>query len=292
LFDKKENALYVNDLSSFRVRRIDLQGRNVKTFAGKCKGFLDGPGLGAHFSEISGIAKYHKWDELYVADSGNHRIRKITSNGAVSVFAGSDHVGSVDGDGTKAYFYRPYAIAIDQRCGDLFVSDFEAQKIRRITQQGKVTTIASQFAFSLPAGLCFVEKDECLYIADSGHNAIQKFDFRTGSVTTVAGTQKGFWDGDGTVAMFDKPWDVAYVARDDSLLVADRCNHAIRRIKFTGGKNCVVETVAGSGQCGLNDGPFLSARFNNPMFLCVDDSSGVCYVSDAYNHCIRHLPLG
>jgi len=265
-------------------------GGTVLTFTGSGEaGFLDGDKNSVQFNAPSGIAKYYKENTFFVTDCKNHRIRKISSTGVVSVFAGNGTASSVDGMGTNASFNYPYGIAIDQRNGDVYISDRDGNKIRKITQQGQVQTIAGNHLFSRPSGLCFSSAEECLYLADQYKHRIRKIDITSGKTTTLAGTgSSGYVDGDGTTAKFSQPCGVVLLGT--SLLVADTCNHRIRRINMTGSK-AYVGTLAGSGEKGCKDGELLSARFNLPFSVCVDEDAQVCYVADVGNNKIRSVSL-
>jgi len=143
--------------------------------------------------------------------------------------------------------------------------------------------------FYHPTGLCFSERDECLYVADQHNNRIRKINTITGVVSTVAGGELGFVDGPGTTAKFFHPLDVKLVDGDTSLLVADAGNNSIRHIKL--GNQDVVSTIAGSGVRGDKDGDALECRFNQPTSLCVDPTNNACYFTDYGNNKIRKLSL-
>jgi len=211
--------------------------------------------------------------------------------------------GSRDGVKLTASFHRPYGIAIDQRNGDMFVPDYGGHTIRKITQQGLVGTIAgkdgvrgfqdghaSSALFWSPAGLFFDVKERCLYIADSGNNRIRKLEMQTGMVSTIAGiTEKGYQDGDVSVAKFSDPCGVTLFTKDkaQSILVADSANNKIRKIQLEDGK-VTVKTIAGSA-VGSRDGKSLLARFNCPLSLCVHPFAPICFVADTQNNTIRQL---
>jgi len=161
---------------------------------------------------------------------------------------------------------------------------------------GHVVTLAAinPTFFYFPAGMCFSESDECLYVSDFGRHMIKKFDLKTGELTTVAGDatgKSGFKDGPGATAKFFHPIDVTWEGNHRSLLVADWGNHKIRRIKLPNrvGRGAHVETIAGCGAQGSKDGPALESQFYNPYSLCVDPSNNACYIADYRNHKIRKL---
>lgn len=174
---------------------------------------------------------------LYVADDINHRVRKITPAGTVSTLAGSA-LGSADGAGTAAQFNRPTGVALDAS-GNVYVADAKNHRIRKITPNGTVSTLAGStegFAegtstaarFSEPVGLA-VDASGNVYVADSDNSRIRKIT-PDGTVSTLAGGSAGFADGTATTARFRSPSGVAVDAAG-IVYVADRQNHSIRKIQ-------------------------------------------------------------
>lgn len=266
--------------------------QQVTTLAGSVQGFADGTGDKAQFRSPSGVA-VDASGNVYVADSANHKIRKISPEGAVTTVAGSTQ-GFADGTSAAAQFDTPNGVALDAS-GNIYVADTENQKIRKITPAGAVTTLAGStlgFAegtgnaaqFHLPYGLA-VDVSGNVYVADIGNNKIRKIS-SLGVVTTFAGTTQGFADGTGTSAQFDRPFSVALDA-SGNIYVADRNNHKIRKITPAG----VVTTLAGS-TLGFADGAAASAQFYLP-FGITTDASGNVYIADRDNHKIRKIsPTG
>jgi hypothetical protein len=177
--------------------------------------------------------------DLYVVDYGSHRIRKITPNGNVTTFAGSS-AGFTNANGTSAKFNGPRYIAVDSK-GNLYVSDTNSHRIRKITPRGDVTTFAGSSAgftnangtsakFNGPMGVA-VDPNDNLYVADNGNKAIRKIT-PSGDVTTFAGSGTiGSADGSGTSAQFNGPYGIVVYPNGD-LYVADYDNR-IRRIYNT-----------------------------------------------------------
>ena len=173
--------IYVSDWNNNVIRMIDPSG-NVTTFAGTGYGYADGDRLStAKFATPSGIA-VDKTGNVYVADYGNYKIRKIDLSGNVSTIAGSSS-GFADGAGSAAKFASTGALDVDET-GNLFVSDFMNHKIRKITSAGTVTTLAGSVAgFTNGPGLSArferargvaVDSYGNIYIADTDNHVIRK----------------------------------------------------------------------------------------------------------------------
>ena len=254
-------------------------GTNVSTFSGSTKGFANGTGTAAQFSEPSGIA-VDAAGNMYVADYKNHKIRKITPAGEVTTLAGSTQ-GFADGTGTAAQFNFPYGVAVDA-AGNVYVADSNNNKIRKITTNGVVTTFAGSTAgftngtstaakFDFPKGVA-VDIVGNVYIADYKNHKIRKIT-STGEVTTLAGSSSGFADGTGTAAKFDYPQGVT-VDVDGNVYVAGFNSHKIRKITSTG----EVTTLAGS-TFGFANGTGDAAKFGAPSGIAVD-AVGTVYVAE------------
>jgi VCBS repeat-containing protein len=266
----------------------------VTTLAGSgTAGFNDGTGMGAQFNLPVGVA-VDSSGNVYVADSSNHRIRKIDSDGVVSTLAGSGTAGSVDGTGTAAQFNSPWGVAVDSS-GNVYVVDRVNFNIRKITPGGVVTTLAgyanrkgkddgtgTEALFDAPTGAA-VDSSGNVYVADTLNHNIRKIT-PAGVVSTFAGSgTAGSADGTGTAAQFHYPCGVA-VDSSGNVYVADMENHNIRKITPAG----VVSTFAGSGTSGYGDGTSTAAQFNNPTGVAVD-SAGNVYVADSKNYRIRKI---
>jgi sugar lactone lactonase YvrE len=289
-----DGSLYVADTGNQRIRKISFDGKTVSTWAGDGQaGYVDGPASQARFNSPAGVA-VDKVGAVYVADNGNHRIRKISPDGSVSTLAGTGVAGSQDGQAGVATFQQPLRIAIGAS-GDVFVTD-ASHRIRRISPAGMVSTFAgtsqgykdgpaASAAFNIPYGL-MIDPTGVMYVADSGNHRIRKIS-TDGMVTTLAGSgTAGFLDGPASSAQFNAPmgltWSLGHI------VVADTANHRIRAVLADG----TVATIAGSGGQGASDGPGKQAAFNNPRGLAVDPSSGGVFVADLANHRIRKvMPL-
>jgi sugar lactone lactonase YvrE len=280
--------LYVADTyGNNKIRKIDNSG-NVTTIAGSIQGYADGQGTAALFYHPFAIT-IDSVGNLYVADSLNNRIRKIDIFRNVTTIAGSIQ-GYADGQGTAALFYKPNAIAIDS-VGNLYVVDSFNNRIRKIDTSGNVTTIAGSIQgyadgqgtaalFYNPCGIT-IDSSGNLYVADSENHKIRKID-TSRNVTTIAGSSRGYADGQGTAALFYNPYGIT-IDSSGNLYVTEGANHTIRKIDTS--RN--VTTIAGSSR-GYADGPGTAALFSIPSGITID-SSGNLYVADSQNNRIRKI---
>ena len=284
--------IYVADYSNNKIRKITSAGV-VTTLAGNgTAGSIDATGTNATFNGPVGLA-VDASGNVYVADVANHKIRKITPAGAVTTLAGSGTAGSVDATGTSASFNRPDGVAVDA-LGNVYVSDYVNNKIRKVTPGGVVTTFAGSNTpgysdgtgtaakFNLPLGVG-LDVSGNLYVADGNNNMIRKIT-SAGVVTTLAGSGVfGSTDAIGTSASFNNPTAVA-VDASGNVYVADQANNKIRIVTSAG----VVTTLAGNGTIGSIDATGTSASFNTPSGVALD-ASGVLYVGDNGNNKIRKI---
>ena len=279
--------VYVADLDNNKIRKITPEGA-VSTLAGSIKGYGDGPGADAKFQYPNGIA-VDASGNVYVADTFNHRIRKITPEGVVSTLAGSSY-GFADGTGAAAKFDNPVGVAVDAS-GYVYVADMDNNRIRKITPEGVVSTLAgSSLGFANGTGTAAkffhprdvaVDNSGNVYVADTYNGRIRKIT-PEGVVSTLAGSSLGFANGTGAAAKFDGPTGLA-VDASGNVYVADYFNDRIRKITPEG----VVSTLAGSRQ-GFADGTGAAAQFNYPRGVAVD-ASGNVYAADSNNHRIRKI---
>jgi len=294
----KAGNLYVADSSNHCIRKVSPQG-DVSTFAGTHhRGFADGPGNQAQFSAPAGIA-VDTAGNLYVADTGNHRIRKISPSGEVSTLAGSgETAGFADGAGHQARFHGPVGIAVDAE-GNLYVADAGNHRIRQVSPLGEVSTFAGSkegfvdcfktlAQFNNPSAVA-LDAAGNLYVTDTWNSRIRKVSPK-GDVSTVAGdSYGGLRDGPKNRAQFGGLSGIALDAAGN-LYVADTGNHRIRKVSPKGD----VSTLAGSGATGMDegggfaDGPGNRAQFKRPAGMALD-AAGNLYVADIDNHCIRKV---
>jgi sugar lactone lactonase YvrE len=288
----RAGTMYIAD--PHRIRKITAEG-NVFLVAGSgFDGSINGPGSDATFTNPSGIAA-DAAGNLYVTDTDNNLIRKITPAGIVTTIAGRGPATWQDGPGNMATFFLPMGIAVDAS-GNLYIGDTFNNCIRKITPDGLVSTLAgtnvggfadgtlATAAFARPVGLT-LDAAGNIYVADMNNHRIRKITV-AGVVTTFAGTGvAGAVDGTTTTATFNAPKAIT-IDVEGNFYVADAGNHIIRKITPGG----IVSTLAGAGTAGNANGVSAAAYFNDPSGL-VADTMGNLYVADAGNHTIRKIIL-
>jgi NHL repeat len=276
----------------------------VTTYAGNgLPNLINGDLHIAQFNSPTGICR-DRLGNIFIADGANQVIRKIDASGNVSTYAGTGIMGFRDGPSDSAQFNSPFDLCADES-GNIYVSDFENQRIRKIDRTGYVTTVAgtgtigyvdgscSSAQFNYPRGIVWVHTG-CLYIADSWNHRIRKINLATSTVSTFAGGgsaagvgSTGAWiDGADTSARFFTPCGLG-VDDKNNIYVADAYNHRIRKIDSSG----VVTTIAGNGASGSAAGGYVDgamgvATFNTPTEICWTARRGLL-IGDTYNNCVR-----
>jgi len=273
--DSRDGSIYVADKYNNVIRKI--YDGVVSTVAGNGeKGFKDGGASEAMFEYPTSVAVDTYNGALYVADSFNHRIRKISAEGIVSTLAGTGEKGALDGPASKATFTYPTSICVVEKDGSIYVSEEQNNKIRKVSTDGNVMTyagtgtkgcstgVAARALFNGPVGLAVDDFDGALYVADKNNHKIKKI--LNGVVSVFAGTgEKGCLDGPVAKATFNEPTDIAVDKSDGSVFVTDCKNRKIRKISPNG----IVTTVAGVGKSGCVNGHAKTAKFVNPSSIAV-----------------------
>ena len=290
-------AAYVADAGNETIRKITTAGV-VTTLAGTpgMRGSTDGTGADARFGSTGSVA-VDGAGNVYVADSRNATIRRVTAGGVVTTLAGTAaKFGSADGAGADARFDEPVGVAVDS-AGNAYVADQANATIRKVTPEGVVTTLAgtarmggsadgtgAAARFGLLGGVA-VDSAGNAYATDEAYATIRKVT-ANGVATTLAGTAGMFGSADGTgaAARFGSPFGVA-VDSAGNVDVSDFNNATIRKITAAG----VVTTLAGTPfMSGDADGTGSAARFRRPLGMAAD-SAGNVYVADAGNFIIRKV---
>src|SRR5690349_90404 len=299
--------LYVADNLNSTIRKIVLGSSTrditVSTFAGTpgVIGSNNGTGAAASFNGPYGLS-VDGAGNIYVADTFNHTIRKITSTRVVTTLAGTAGVyGAADGTGSAARFNTPTDITVNSAGTLLYVADYGNNEIRKITSTRVVSTLAGSVnnppggagyvdgtgraaRFSEPNGIAVA--GTTVYVSDA-NNTIRKIT-SAGVVTTLAGTPgvAGGADGTGAAAQFNHPSGIAADSKGN-VYVADLNNCTIRKIVAATG---VVTTLAGTARAqGYVDGTGPAARFTFPYAVAVDSAGSTVYVSDSFNQVVRKI---
>jgi len=264
-------------------RDPNLAGLNVTTFAGSAAGFAAGPRLSAKFNEPRGLATDAD-GVIYIADTANHRIRAIDPSGNTRVVAGTGAAGFTDGTAALAQFYSPTGVVVASD-GTLYVTDKDNHRIRSISPEGLVDTlagtgddnftdgVADAARFNHPWGIA-METDDILYVSDRDNDRVRK----------LTRGEDGAWTVGSLTDALDKPLGIA-ISTSGEVYVTEDGSHAVRRISNAGS----VDTLAGANATsGFADASGSAARFDSPQGLCLD-SSGHILVADTGNHRIRRI---
>lgn len=317
-------TLYVSDTVNHLIRMV--KDGQVTTYAGITltvddaglpQGTLiDGPSAESVFNQPAGLA-LDAQGNLYVADAGNHAIRKIASNGTVTTIAGNGVLGTGDGNGEEASFYAPLDVAVAAD-GTLYVADTLNHLIRKIDKNGNVSTLnapasrpvevqpgnlveagsykdgaLSEALFNEPSSIALDDKGN-LFVSDTGNQVIRYIDLKAQTVSTVAGAIQepayaenqlyaatGYQDGPAKQAMFNFPKGIAYTS-EGGLLIADELNHVIRYLLHG-----TVTTLAGTAnEYGQSNGINGFNAFHAPKDVALAPDDRIL-VADSYNNMIR-----
>jgi sugar lactone lactonase YvrE len=280
----------------------DVGAQIISTTAGNGANGFTGDGGPATLASLRGPfgSTFDEAGNLYFADSENYRIRKVAPNGTISTFAGS---GSpyFSGDGGLATVagINPEFLAFDP-AGNLYVSDWANHRVRRISANGVITTVAGNGLGGLgidegpataanvtyPTGVA-MDATGSLYIADSYYGRIRKVT-PAGMISRIAGTGVRGYSGDGGPALdaqLSQPYGMA-IDGAGNLFVADLDNNRIRKISAAG----VITTVAGTGAAGFSgdNGQAINAAILAPHDVAVD-GAGNLYIVDSGNSRIRKV---
>jgi len=304
-FDGSDN-MYIADYSNNRIRKVDTSG-NITTVAGTGGNMYSGDGGAATSAKLDEPVRVRvdSNGNLYIAVFGNHRIRKVDTNGIISTVAGTG-VNEYGGDGgaaTSAQIRHPRGIAFDAS-GNFYIADYWNHRIRKVDTNGIISTFAGtgEQGFSGDGGaaksakLLYPENivfyNNSLYIADSGNDRIRKIenvnssDSENRTITSIVGAD--IYNGDNILASTASlylPRNLSF-DRNGNLYIAEQKAHRIRKID-TSGK---ITTVAGNGTSGYSGdgGAAISAQINNPRGVLVDDAGNI-YISDISNSRIRKV---
>jgi cysteine-rich repeat protein len=300
-FDKL-GQIYLADSRNHRIRRINLDG-SITTVAGTGTAGYSGDGGAATNAQLN--LPRDVWvdgiGQIFIADTANHRIRRVTSQGRIDTVVGNGQAGR-EGDGGLAVAARlklPYGVTTDG-LGRIYIADRGNNKVRRVSVDGIISTIAGTGASGFqgdggpallailfsPTGL-WIDDSSQLYIADSENHRVRRVN-SAGTIETVAGNGIGDYAGDGALARnasLQLPSRIA-VGSDQQLYIADSGNHRVRRVSSNG----IIDTIAGDGEPTFSGdgGSARAAGLQNPFAVAID-RTGVLYVADSLNNRIRQI---
>ena len=282
--DRAGNLFATDGGDHNRIVKIAPDG-SITTVAGQREGFADGAGAAAAFHTPSAVA-IDASGNLYVADTGNHAIRKVTPGGAVSTLAGNGQPGYSDGKGSAARFNGPVGVAVDKD-GNVFVADTYNDRIRRVAPDGLVTTVAGDGVpgdqdgqalaarFDTPAALV-VDSSGSILVADTHNGAIRKVS-RDGMVSTLARVP-----ADVEQPLMRRPASLA-LTQDGFLYVGDLARGRILQVSPDG----QLRGLTGIG-IDFHPGDERSARFGRPAGIALGPD-GSLYVADALRRAVRKV---
>jgi uncharacterized repeat protein (TIGR01451 family) len=294
--------VYIADSGNARIRRVNAGG-TIATYVG---GATNDGALGVFglLNQPSGVVRDNSGN-TYIADSNNNRIRKVTSNGAISTVAGTGAAGSA-GDGspaTAAQLYTPQGLALDSS-GNLYIADSNNHRVRKVDSSGNITTVAGNglccsstgdggpatgAGIGTPYALA-IDSSGDLYISDVSNNIVRQVG-AAGNIMTVAGTGSAGYSGDGAAATAAKLYGPYGLALDSSgnLYIADRNNFRVRMVSSSG----TITTLAGNGSCcgSLGDGGTATRAEVYPSGVAVD-AAGDLYIADYGFDRIRRVANG
>jgi len=289
--DSLGNIYAVDGIS--RVYKISPSGE-VSVFAGSTLGYSgdNGPATAATFSLPSGVA-VDALGDVYVADTYNQVIRKITPDGRIQTVAG-DGKAAFGKEGIAAIMSPlayPYGVEVDA-AGNIYIS--EEYRIRKVTTDGIINTIAGNGQSPIdgaainsaigPMVALAMDKSSNLYLADSAYNMVRMIS--SGRISTLAGSSSPGFLGDGqygSAALLNNPMGVS-VDPQGNVYIADENNHRIRKITATG----IICTAAGSTHYAGDGGPATAALLHRPEHA-IKDIAGNLYISDSANNRIRKV---
>jgi sugar lactone lactonase YvrE len=302
IVDAAGNVL-IADTDNNRVRMVSPSGM-ISTVAGTGKGGFSGDGGPATKAGMNPwTLALDAAGNLFIGDSGNYRVRKVSTDGLITTVAGSGK-GGFSGDGgpaTEARIHGPGGIAVDA-AGNLFIADTDNHRIRKVSPEGIITTVAGSGPTGIAKGLSAgdgglatearlngpfslaLDRAGNLYFSENGDflgsnkgYRVRKVDAK-GIITTVAGSDGRGFTGDGgpaTQAHLDTPTGVAVDAAGN-LFIGDWGNLRVRKVDASG----IISTVAGGGTKGYVDGALATAtRLGGPFNLAVD-AAGNLLIAD------------
>jgi uncharacterized protein (TIGR03437 family) len=292
--------VYVSDTGNNEVRRVGKDG-SISRYAGNGSAGFGGDGGAATSAQLTAPAglAVDSGGNLYIADSLNSRVRKVTPSGSISTVAGNGNAGfgGDNGSATGAQLNTPVSVAVDA-AGNLYIADLNNNRIRMVNSGGTITTFAgsgnqgyggdsgpaTSAMLNLPRGVA-VDPSGNVFIADSGNQAIREV--TKGNISTIAGNGTPDFTGDGGPAVSAQLASPSSVAVDafSNVVLTDGTGR-VRRISSGG----TINTIAGTSSIGYSGdgGQAVKAQLNGPSAVAID-SAGNIYVADTNNQAVRLL---
>jgi sugar lactone lactonase YvrE len=297
--------LYIADMRNYVIRKVSTTG-TVSTVAGNGTAGTSGnggPAVSGQLAQPTGMT-IDQEGNIYIADFNASVVKKVNSQGIMTIFAGTgaDGFGGDGGPASAAKLYKPVAVCLDQQ-GNLYISDASNKCIRKVNKKGIITTFAgtpghpgysgdggpaTAAKLTQPAGIA-ADNAGNIYIADPSNSVIRKVS-PNGIISTFAGNGTSGYSGDGgpaTKAEFQigSPQGVA-VDKAGNVYASDYQNHVIRKISTSG----IITTIAGTGNPDYtgDGGPAISANIWYPIGIATDNAGNV-YITDSYNNTIRKI---
>lgn len=301
-----DGALYICEVGTHRVRRLDCKSGRLTTVAGAGRKGYAGDGGAAEQALLNEPyeVRFDRDGNMFFVEMRNHLVRRVDAKTRViTTVAGCGEAGDA-GDGgpaVEAKLRTPHSIAFDAQ-GGLLIADIGNHRIRRVDlASGKIESIAGNGQAKMPEDgkpargrpvlgpRALAVENDTLWVALREGNSIWRLDLAQGTWRHAAGTlRKGFQDGPTQEALLNGPKGIALDARG-RLEIADTENHAVRELDPSAG---VVRTIAGggpeSGGFGGDGGPSLAAKFDRLHGICVGPD-GAIYVGDTNNHRVRRI---
>jgi uncharacterized protein (TIGR03437 family) len=298
--------LYIADTANNVVRSV-VHGV-ISNWAGNGTAGFSGDGNAATGAQLNGpqglaVSSFLYLADLYIADTQNHRVRKVTgANGVITTVAGTGTAGS-GGDGGpagNAQLNLPFGVAVDFVSGSLYIAEFGGNRVRKVSTNGNISTLAGNGVSGYsgdggqaagaqlngPRGVA-VDIAGNVYIADSGNNRVRRVT-PDGVITTVAGTGVAGVSGDGGLAVNAQVGNPIALATDfnGNLYIADG-SARVRKLFPSG----IINTIAGNGTRGYSGdgGSAPSARLNGPSAVAVAGAASPVWVADTFNNAVRQL---
>ncbi|MCK9362855.1 MAG: hypothetical protein M0P74_04570 [Syntrophales bacterium] len=315
VFVDSDMNIFISDTGNDRIRKVTAADGYISTIAGTSNGYAVDGGA-ATLARLN--SPYGVWVDasgnIFIADSGNHRIRKVTAaDGYINTIVNTAGVAGYSGDGGTATTARidwPTGVCV-KNTGEVIIADTNNSCLRQVSLTNIISTLPMTVGPGLnsPQGMATyydaVLKKLFLYIADSANHRIRKLDTATNALVTVAGTgtatEPAGYPVDNILAVnttLNSPTGVA-VDTSGNLYIADTVNNKIRQVKAVAGvitdsscsSNCSnIITVAGTGVAGYSGdkGDATAAQLNGPQGVAID-SKGDIFITDTNNHRIRKI---